>query len=387
MLRTCELAMSPEVKTQNAPFLLHLASPTAATVPRRRRSCASTGPRPTPRSPATRSCAWSAGPAAQRGDVAADVQAFFAGTPSSRPPRPWRRSSSASVNTALRTRESERFAAALTAGSDRPGRARSEDDIGVRCAVPRRPSGLDELLKSAVRLRQAPGLGRLDLGRPSSAIGRRSSELSTIRTQIARSRSDVGASHFKSLFSSRDRCRAGRSPTTGNPAASSVLEPAPEGQRADGPPPAARAPAERVGVELRGIEPLASTVRLLRSTNWSYSPRRARSVPAAPASAHAVVGAQTGVRPAVRRAAWRPGAGDLATAGRGAGRSAMCRRASGRRRRAAPGDRAGRHQELALAQLAEEAHVPEQGHDRGDGDPDHRLRPRRGGEEQRGSRP
>ena len=51
VLRTCELAMSGEVKTQNAPFLLRLVH--RQPPPRRRRrgrSCASTGTRPTRRS-------------------------------------------------------------------------------------------------------------------------------------------------------------------------------------------------------------------------------------------------------------------------------------------------------------------------------------------------
>ena len=82
MPRTCELAMSGEVKTQNAPFLLRRASPTATTAARRGTSCASTGPRPTSSVPPQHDRAHDrAGKLLDNRPIVADVQSFFAEHP------------------------------------------------------------------------------------------------------------------------------------------------------------------------------------------------------------------------------------------------------------------------------------------------------------------
>ena len=116
MLRTCELAMSAGGQDAERPVpAATCASPTAATGRRRGGSSASTGTRPTRRSRATRSCGWSTrcGCSPTR-RVAADVQAFFAEHPIEQAAKTLDQVLERQrVNTALRSREAERFAAAL----------------------------------------------------------------------------------------------------------------------------------------------------------------------------------------------------------------------------------------------------------------------------------
>ena len=123
MLRTCELALSGEVKTQNAPFLLHLCianrshGATAWTFVRQHWDEANaTFP--------TNTIVRMVDSVRLLTDetVAADVQAFFAEHPIEQAAKTLEQVLERQrVNTALRARETERFAAAsdLTHGSDR----------------------------------------------------------------------------------------------------------------------------------------------------------------------------------------------------------------------------------------------------------------------------
>ena len=82
VVRTCELAISAEVKTQNAPFLLRACIANRRHGPRRGRSCASTGTRRTsafPRNTIVRMVD-SVKLLIDR-PMVADVQAFFAEHP------------------------------------------------------------------------------------------------------------------------------------------------------------------------------------------------------------------------------------------------------------------------------------------------------------------
>ena len=113
----------------------HRASPTAATARRRGRSCASTGTRPTPRSRATRSCAWSTPcSCSPTRPVVADVQAFFAEHPIAQAAKTLDQVLERQrVNTALRAREQRALRRRPLTPAERVGVLHGAGSARVEC--------------------------------------------------------------------------------------------------------------------------------------------------------------------------------------------------------------------------------------------------------------